>query len=344
MRETLMPVAPPGLTEIYAGCGCGSYAVDSAIRAAIMRYRTKVAPTADPADFAIVSFAKSFHGRLLGSLSATRNKPLTKVGIPAFDWPAVRFPELKHPYSAHEEHNKAEEAQALDELRTLFKTSKKHLAGLIVEPILAEGGDLIASPSFYIGVQEIVKEHGAAFIVDEVQTGVGASGRYWAHEHWGPRADPDIVTYAKKAQAAGWYAKPEFRPESPYILHGTWSGDAVRLLNYRAIQRVMANDDLVRKTEHAGMLLKTHLTRMSEAYPIINVRGVGTLLAFDFATPAERDGFIADMYKLGVSIGGCGSHSIRLRPTLIFGTPEGELLVELIETVLSKMFRKNERS
>lgn len=79
-----------------------------------------------------------------------------------------------------------------------MKTNKKPIAGVIVEPVLAEGGDQLASPNFYLSVQRLTKEYGAAFIVDEVQTGGGSTGKFWAYEHWGEQADPDIVTFAKK--------------------------------------------------------------------------------------------------------------------------------------------------
>lgn len=340
MKDTLMAVAPTGLSEVYNGCGCGSYANDSAIRAVMSFYRENYAPTTDPSEFAIVSFKRSFHGRLLSSLSCTRSRPVPKMGIPAFDWPSTPFPDILHPYSANETANKAEEARCLDELRTLFKTTNKRIAGLIMEPILAEGGDLLASHDFYLGVQAIVKEHKAAFIVDEVQTGVAASGKYWAHHHWGPTADPDFVIYAKKAQTAGFYAKAEYRPSLPYILHGTWSGDAVRLLNYRTVQKVIQKEALMSKVETVGAFLKGQLTRLSETFPISNVRGVGTLLAFDMVSPADQDKFIHQMYHVGVHIGGCGPQSIRLRPSLIFGKIEGELLIERIEKVLAKMYAK----
>jgi 4-aminobutyrate aminotransferase/(S)-3-amino-2-methylpropionate transaminase len=340
IQDILMPVAPKGMTEVYNACGCGAYALDSAFRAAIMRYRQKVAPSVDPAEFVIVSFMKGFHGRLFGSLSATRNRPVAKMGIPAFDWPAARFPMIKHPYSAFEEQNKAEEAKALEELVTLFKTCKKRIAGLVIEPILAEGGDLAASPAFFLGVQDIVKEHGAVFIVDEVQTGVGSTGKYWAHYHWGPRADPDILTYAKKAQTSGWYAKPEFRPTKPYILHNTWSGDAVRLLNYRTVQQVIERDNLMRKTEQVGKFLKHNLRKLSEVYPVTDVRGLGTLIAFDLPDTTAQNEFINRMYQAGVHIGGCSASTIRLRPTLTFGVEEGEVFLARMEDVLCKMFSK----
>ncbi len=88
------------------------------------------------------------------------------------------------------------------------------MAAVIVEPVQAEGGDKHASPAFFRGVAELTKKSGAAFIVDEVQTGVCASGKYWAHEHWNLPNElaPDIVVFAKKMQVCGYFYSKEFRP------------------------------------------------------------------------------------------------------------------------------------
>lgn len=80
----------------------------------------------------------------------------------------------------------------------------------------AEGGDNHASPAFFRGLQEITKKHNVSFIVDEVQTGLGATGKIWAHEHWGLQTPPDFVTFSKKVQAAGFYHKKESRANLPY--------------------------------------------------------------------------------------------------------------------------------
>lgn len=103
------------------------------------------------------------------------------------------------------------------------KTSKP-VAAVIVEPILSEGGDKHASAPFFRSIRAIAKKHGAFFIVDEVQTGVGATGTLWCHEKWELPAgeEPDFVTFSKKMQAAGVFHKAETRPNAPYRNYNTW--------------------------------------------------------------------------------------------------------------------------
>ena len=174
----------------------------------------------------VLSFRSGFHGRLFGSLSATRSKAIHKVDIPAFDWPSAPFPELKYPLESNEAANAAEETRCLEEFERILVESQstRPVAAVIIEPILSEGGDKHASPSYFRQLRSISKKHGAFFIVDEVQTGVGATGTFWAHEHWGlPQGEePDFVTFSKKMQAAGVYHKRETRPSAPYRSYNTW--------------------------------------------------------------------------------------------------------------------------
>jgi 4-aminobutyrate aminotransferase/(S)-3-amino-2-methylpropionate transaminase len=102
--------------------------------------------------------------------------------------------------------------------------STKPIAAVIVEPVLSEGGDKHASHDFFRQIRSIAKKHGAFFIVDEVQTGVGATGSFWAHEKWGLKEgeEPDFVTFSKKMQAAGFYHKAETTPNAPYRNYNTW--------------------------------------------------------------------------------------------------------------------------
>jgi hypothetical protein len=92
------------------------------------------------------------------------------------------------------------------------------------QPILAEGGDHSASPSFFRGLRALTKARGVALIVDEVQTGGGPTGTFWAHEQWGLQDPPDIVTFSKKLQAAGFYHNPDMRPTAGYRNFNTWLG------------------------------------------------------------------------------------------------------------------------
>jgi len=85
------------------------------------------------------------------------------------------------------------------------------VAGITVEPIQSEGGDNEASPEFFRGLQAVAKRNGCALLIDEVQTGGGPTGKIWCHEHFGFESPPDIVTFSKKMQLGGYYAKEEFR-------------------------------------------------------------------------------------------------------------------------------------
>jgi len=243
LRETLLRKAPPGMTQVFTA-QAGSDANELAYKAAFMwkRQQQRGGPSAafseqdiescmanhapGSPDLSILSFKTAFHGRLFGSLSTTRSKPIHKLDIPAFDWPQASFPALKYPLEEHARENAEEEARCLAEVEELLTTYHHPPAAVIVEPIQSEGGDNHASPEFFRGLRALTRKHGVLMIVDEVQTGVGATGKFWAHEHWGLVDPPDMVTFSKKAQTAGYYyGNPELRPNKPYRQFNTWMGE-----------------------------------------------------------------------------------------------------------------------
>ena len=110
---------------------------------------------------------------------------------------------------------------------------KAPVAALIVEPVQAEGGDRHAPASFFRGLRQLCLDHGVAFIVDEVQTGTGATGTMWAHEQWELETPPDMVTFSKKSQIAGYFARPDFLPAGAYRIFNTWMGDPAKMLQLK---------------------------------------------------------------------------------------------------------------
>ncbi|PVH86720.1 PLP-dependent transferase [Cadophora sp. DSE1049] len=232
-------------------------------------------------ELAILSFSNSFHGRGFASLSTTRSKPLHEMDIPSFKWPEAPFPAIR----------------------------QCPVAGVIIEPIQSEGGDNHASPAFFQGLQEITKKHGIILIVDEV---FGATGKFWGHEHCQLPSPPGIVTFSKKAQSA----------------------DPARVLFCKAIMDAILKDGLVEKTAHIGEILYAEMSKLAEKYPnnIKNLRGKGkgTYVAFDTVNSdtvnsdtvnsdtVNSSSVLKQMKGLGVNIGSCGAHTIRLRPMLIF--------------------------
>nr|MBE5725123.1 putative4-aminobutyrate aminotransferase, mitochondrial-like [Cucujiformia] len=176
----------------------------------------------------LMSFQGGFHGRTLGTLSTTHSKAIHKLDIPAFDWPIAPFPKYKYPLQDNVRENKAEDAKCLAEVETLFEQYKKKgipVAGIVVEPIQGEGGDNEGSPEFFQGLQGIAKKNDAGLLFDEVQTGCGATGKMWCHEHFNLSTPPDIVTFSKKMQIGGYFHTAEMRPDQPYRIFNTWMGD-----------------------------------------------------------------------------------------------------------------------
>ncbi|CAG9325460.1 ABAT_4 [Blepharisma stoltei] len=352
VRDILLPLAPKNLNEVIVNCGCGSNSNEEAFKMAFAYYM-KNKRGREPSDqdiekamnnqgeeLTILSFTGGFHGGNMSCQTTTHTKPIYKIGQPKLDWPKAPFPDIKRPYHLNESHNIKEEQKCLAEVEKVFKSAKKPIAGVIIEPVMAEGGDKSASPNFYIGVQELAHKYGALLIVDEVQTGGGSTGRFWAHEHWGERADPDIVAFAKKLQVSGLFYKPHLRPARAYALYNSTRGDPIRLLNLRKIREVMDNDNLLRQTERVGMMLKNSLNALSPKYPINNVRGYGTFLAYDFESPEWANAYVREMLKLGVNVGLCGSQGIRVRPSLIFKPKHAELYLDRVEFALNQILSK----
>jgi 4-aminobutyrate aminotransferase/(S)-3-amino-2-methylpropionate transaminase len=345
LKEGVLKVAPKGLNKVFTA-SAGSEANELAYKAAFMYKRLQerggsrdTEPTAEEVSSAmnnqqpgspqmsIMSFRTAFHGRLFGSLSTTRSKAIHKLDIPAFDWPQAPFPLLKYPLDQFAAENAAEETRCLEEAEHIMQTFHNPVAAVIVEPIQAEGGDNHASPSFFRRLREITKRNNVLLIVDEVQTGVGATGKFWAHEHWGLETPPDMVTFSKKAQTAGYYfGNPDLVPTKPYRQFNTWMGDPARAILFRGIIDEIERLDLVNNAKNTGEYLYNGLERLAERYPeqILNLRGKGqgTFLAFD---SPQRDAFLKKAKGMGVVVGGSGERAVRLRPMLVFQRHHGEL-------------------
>ncbi|KAF1790097.1 P-loop containing nucleoside triphosphate hydrolase [Phytophthora cactorum] len=278
-------------------------------------------------NLSILSFQGGFHGRLLGCLSTTHSKAIHKVDVPAFDWPVAPFPKLKYPLDVHQAANEAEESRCLDEVERLLKYSAEvtkpedsRIAGMIIEPVQAEGGDNHASPAFFRKLRDLAATYGVAFIVDEVQTGGGSTGKFWAHEHWNLENPPDLVTFSKKMQTGGYFAKEEFRLKEGYRIFNTWMGDPTKMITLKAVLDVVESDSLLENVNITGDYLKTGLDEIAAEFPALvsNVRGQGTYLAMDFPTETVRNQFVSVMKTKGVASGGCGVNSVRFRPALVF--------------------------
>ncbi|XP_071511509.1 4-aminobutyrate aminotransferase, mitochondrial-like [Diadema antillarum] len=354
MASALLSVAPKGLDCVQTMM-CGSCSNENAIKQAFMQYRVKERgglPSQEEYEssmrneapgtpsLSVLSFNGAFHGRTVGMLSLTHSKPIHKVDVPAMDWPCVDFPDLKYPLDLHVQENRAEEDRCLQGVRDKiaeYKAKGNPVAACIVEPVQAEGGDHHATPYFFNELQKILKEAGAAFIVDEVQTGGGVAGTMWAHEQWNLPDSPDLVTFAKKLITGGYYYKPEFAPKQAYQVFNTWMGDPTKLMLLETVVYVIKRDNLLANTQKTGEHIMHGLQDLQEKHPqlISRVRGIGTFIAFDAATPETAADIVAKAKNQGIILGLCGKQTIRLRPALIFQIQHGDILLDTLSHILS---------
>ncbi|XP_021937184.1 4-aminobutyrate aminotransferase, mitochondrial isoform X2 [Zootermopsis nevadensis] len=357
LKNILLQVAPSGLNHVTTMM-CGSCSNENAFKNIFIWYQRK--QRGGSSDFSqeetescmmnqspgsptlsVMSFQGAFHGRTLGALSTTHSKYIHKIDIPAFDWPIASFPQYRYPLHENQRENDAEDKRCLAEVEDLFAEFSKRgspVAGIIVEPIQSEGGDNEASPQFFQELQRVVKKNGAALLIDEVQTGGGPTGKMWCHEHFGLDGPPDVVTFSKKMQLGGYYHKPDFKPSQPYRVFNTWMGDPAKLLLLQGVLEVVRRDSLLDLVQKSGKKLLTGLRSFEQEFPQLlhAARGRGTFLAISCPSTKLRDDLVARLKKKGIQTGGCGEHSIRLRPALIFTPKHADIFLDRFRQVLKE--------
>ncbi|CAD5218957.1 unnamed protein product [Bursaphelenchus okinawaensis] len=356
VSNSLISVAPPGLRHVQTMMD-GTGANENAIKQAFIRYQTlKRGGPPSPKDLescmnqelpgtpklSVLGFQGSFHGRSLGMLSVTRSKAVHKVDIPAFDWPIAKFPRYKYPLVKHESYNKRQDKECLEDVKRLIeqrKKEKRDVAAVLIEPIQSEGGDYHASNEFFTELQKICKEKGVTFIVDEVQTGGGASGHFWAHEKWQLPEAPDIVTFSKKALIGGYFYKDELTVNEPYRIFNTWMGEPTKLVILEKVIEIIKRDRLVEQTAKVGEHLQKALEKLEQHYPnlVSSVRGQGNLCAFDLPDSGKRDKLLGIALKHGLHIGGCGDLTVRFRPSLIFEQKHADIAIDILSQSLKEL-------
>jgi len=354
--NSLSRVAPTGVNNVVT-MACGTCSNENAFKAAFFKYMKKQrggvewpepeaiemttclhneAPGSP--NLSILSFYGSLHGRALGALSATRSRPVVKLDNPALNWPAAPFPKLKYPLDDHKQENEAEENRCLEIVEDLIEQwkSKSPVAGLIIEPIQAEGGDNHASDDFFRKLKTITEKHDITFICDEVQTSGGIAGRWWAHEYWGLENPPDIVSFAKKMSTGGFFYTDDMKWAQGHRIYNTWMGDPYKLLVLEKTIDVVSEQNLINKADVTGIYLRSGLLKLENLFPNLMsaTRGRGMFCAVDFKDAALRDQVLAKMLSKGVLLGGCGLKTIRFRPSLLFTEYHTDIMLDKLEQVL----------
>jgi len=275
--------------------------------------------------FKVIHFEHAFHGRSGYTLSLTNTQPIKTKWFAKFDWPRVSTPYMNFPYSDdnHADLLKREEL-SVAQIKKAFEDNKDDVCAIIIEPIQSEGGDNHLRKEFMEKLRQLADENEAMLIYDEIQTGVGLTGKFWCHEHFGENARPDIIAFGKKMQVCGILASRRVDEVENNVfkvssrINSTWGGSLVDMVRSSKIMEIIEEDNLCDNAAKVGEYLQDQLIDIAGRHPIIsNVRGKGLLTAFDFPDKATRDKFINIGMENNVMYLGCGTRSIRFRPALI---------------------------
>lgn len=292
----------------------------------------------------VIHFRQAFHGRSGYTLSLTNTHDLRKIKFfPTFDWPRIVNPKLRFPLDETSlEEVRTLETQALAEIDRAIHEQGDHIAALIIEPIQGEGGDNHFRREFLQALRTICDEHDILLIFDEVQTGVGLTGRFWAHEHFDVK--PDILAFGKKTQVCGILASRRIDEVGCHVfkersrINSTFGGNLVDMARCREILQIIEEEDLVENARCQGERLLEGLQRLAKDFPeeISNPRGRGLMCAFDAPGHLCRDQLVKACFQNKLLLVGCGSQSIRFRPHLIVSAAEIEQCLNILRGVLQQ--------
>ncbi len=270
----------------------------------------------------IIHFRQAFHGRSGYCLSITNTLPDKTDYFPKFPWPRITNPHLHFPLTAESvAETIRQEARALDEIKNAIRMNPDDIAAIIIEPIQAEGGDHHFRKEFFESLRRIADENEILLIFDEVQTGFGITGKFWAHEHF---VKPDLIAFGKKAQVCGVLAGPRidevqdnvFRKSSR--INSTWGSNLVDMIRVTRFLEIIEAENLVAHSAATGGYLLEQLQKMNQEFEgvVSNARGLGLMCAFDLPDREFRNKFISECYNNGLLILPCGEKTVRFRPAL----------------------------
>ena len=340
----LREVVPPELDAFFF-TNSGAEAVEAAVKLA--RHATGRTN--------LIAFQRGFHGRTVGTMSLTSSKTIYRVRYQPL-MPGVFFAPYAYCYRCPKAEANPERyafdhccGWALEQVRFLLKsqTAPEETAAILVEPVLGEGGYVVPPASFLRGLREICDEHDMLLILDEVQSGLGRTGRFFALEHFG--VVPDVLVMAKGLASglplSGIAARREFMDRwQPGSHGGTYGGNVVACAAAEATVRVLQEEGLVENAARLGEKLLVRLQALQDPYPSLgDVRGLGLMLGVEFVVPGGRTpdknrtkAIQRACIEAGLLLLTCGTDEniIRWIPPLIITDQELEEALNIFERAL----------
>ena len=357
--ETFKRVAQPSYLPHTFFIEGGTLAVENALKVAFdWKRRKNLAKGSSAKGEKVIHFKESFHGRSGYTMSLTVSPDKRKtMYFPKFDWPRVTNPKITFPLEKNLDQVIALENQAFTEIKDAISSNPDNIASIIIEPIQGEGGDNHFRCEFFQELREIANENDIMLIYDEVQTGIGVTGRMWAHQHFAAHecsdcccgedssAKPDIIAFGKKTQVCGIAVSNRVEEVENHVfaessrLNSTWGGNLVDMVRLTIYLELIEKENLVEKAEKTGNYLLNRLYALQEQYPnlVSNARGRGLYCAFDLPSGDKRDKLAELLLEEGSILLGSGHQSIRFRPHLNVKTEDIDFGIDCFKKALDKL-------
>jgi L-lysine 6-transaminase len=322
--ETFARVVGLPPLERYFFIDGGASAVENALKAAMdWKVRKNMAAGRGERGTEILHFQGAFHGRSGYTMSLTNTDPRKTDLFAKFPWPRVANPfiDFSLPQSERLANVVQKEKQAEAQIQAIIDQRGVDIAAIIIEPVQGEGGDNHFRGEWLKILRRICDENDILLIFDEVQAGMGISGKNWCCQHFDVL--PDLLVFGKKAQVCGVMAGPRLDEVKenvfrlPSRINSTWGGNFCDYVRSTHFLRIIEQEKLVDNARDQGAYFLSELQKIAAKNPVLTaVRGRGLLLAFNLPNREARDKFWNGAYELGLLVLRCGERSIRLRPVL----------------------------
>ncbi len=329
---TLERTAAPEGFPYYFFIDGGALAVENAMKTAFdWKVRKNLKAGKGERGAQVLHLEHAFHGRSGYTLSVTNTDPVKTDYFPKFPWPRISSPAQRFPVTPASTQAVAEaEARSLTEARRALIEADGDVAAILLEPIQAEGGDNHFRTEYLSGLRALADEFEALLIFDEVQTGLGMTGSWWAFQQLG--VVPDIVCFAKKMQVGGVFVSPRIDDVEEHVfrkssrINSTWGASLVDMVRCTRILEIMEEDRVLENVVQRGEELLTGLRELEARFSeVTGARGRGLMCAIDLASPELRKRVIERCFEEGMVVLPCGAQSVRFRPTL---TVTAEVIAE----------------
>ncbi|MGA9885336.1 MAG: acetyl ornithine aminotransferase family protein [Candidatus Acidiferrales bacterium] len=342
LAEKIAAIAPgKSAKRVYFG-NSGTEAIEAAMKLA--RYHTRRDK--------FIAFHGCFHGRTLGSLSLTASKAVQRKNFGALLGGVFHAPypdSYRGAYGVRPEHAAADALAHIE--RELFKrlVDPEDVAAIFIEPIQGEGGYVPAPVEFLQGLEKLCRHHGILLVVDEVQSGMGRTGKWWASDHSG--IEPDMVCTAKGIASgmplSAVIAKADVMDWKPGAHASTFGGNPVAVASALATFELL-DRELIANASRMGEFIRSQTAGWLDRHKVVgDVRGKGLMIGIEFVrdqktkerAPEIRNRVLQAAFQKGLLVLGAGENALRLAPPLIVDEEQAEFAVRTLDACISEVER-----